>query len=410
MIARRVCVLLLVLLPAGLRAERTNSVTATVDAVAAMDNNPQVTGVSTNQLPDKKYFTWGLYPALQLDSKGQRSLFNLSYSFGLNRVENTSLDFNSESHSAGMGWTLNTQKLSLRMSERFRKSPDFSTFNLFQGIVFTPEGVFLDYETVALRRDSYENTASVDMDYRVGARSLLTFGGGHSLRDYAQDPLFPKRLPDQSQLKGQFGFKRELTAHTMLTSGYRYTLFNYDTGVYHDGNNHDLYVGVAHSISPTVRLSLDGGPSYTRQFDTNLDYWGYNARVSVSKRFEKEFIDLYYSHDNGASVGVGSISRSDRAGFGFTHLLSQAVSVNFGLSAYKTSRTLDNLVDLKGLSGSMVWNFALNRHLILNLGASYHTQREDNNLLSGSYTSYNDLDRFRVYVSLRFAMPELWRF
>lgn len=402
-------------LAAPLLAERVNTLSATADVVAGADNRPTASGLQADQLDKSYHLTSGIYPNLQLDSLGAHSQFTLQYAFGYNRVEDTYLNgtkinLNSESHSAGLGWTLDTERLSVSLNDRFRKSPDFGTFQLFQGIVFTPEGMFFDYQTVGLRRNSYSNSADLDLDYRIGERSHLKVGAGHSFREYEKNELFRQRLPNQQRMFGTAGLSWDLTNQTSFDTDYRGTYFKYQSGTYNDGVSHDLSLGLTHQFTPRLSMSLKAGPSYTRQIGTTLDYWGYNGSVNISQQFEREFVNFFYRHQNGASIGIGSISKTDRLGFGFKHIFAQTLSADFGLSAFKTQRALDNPVDMKGVDASLVFGWLMSQHISLNVGANYRNQKETTTLVeiipSGLYT----YDRRRFFVSLRFDLPDFWRF
>lgn len=392
-----------------LTAERINQVSATVNTVAAADDNPSVTGLRLDQIEDGYRFTWGLYPSLQLQSKGARSLFDLNYAFGLTRVD-SDLDLDSESHTAGMGLQFESAKWTVSLREQFRKSPDFSAFNEFRGIVFTPDGVFFDYETVALRRDSFENSASLQVDRRLGPRSSLTFGVGHTLRDYDRDPRFARRLGDQQQFTGNLGWDRQLSARTTLNTGYQFSHFDFETGTYPDARSYGVNTGFSVQINPTVSARISVGPSYTEQVGGDLNYWGYNANANISKSFENQFVSAYYSRRSGASIGIGGLSRTQQLGFGFNQSLNRRISADFGFSLYKTQRVFANTVDLKGLRSSLVLNFELHRQLLFNVGASYSSQEEDSDFPELNLSGISDLDRRRFWVSLRYVLPDLWRF
>ncbi len=389
--------------------ERTNQVSASVNVVAGVDDNPVVSGLRPDQLSDSYFFNWGLYPTLRLQSRGARSIFDANYAFGLDRF-NTDLDLNSESHGLGLGWQLDTGKWKLGLRNQFRKSPDFTAFNIFQGIVFTPQGVFFDYDTVALRRDSYENTATFSLDRRVGARSSLNFGLGHSLRNYERDERFQRRLADQNQFTGHVGWDRELSSRTSLEARYQFTHFDFQGGVYRDGRSHDLSLGLRFQLAPTVRMYLAAGPSYTQEVGGDLSFWGYNARIGVTKAFETRFVSAYYDRRNGASIGLGSLSRTQRLSFGFSQALGRRVAADFGLSLYETERVFSNPIDMRGLQSSLVFSFELQRYLFFSIGGSYTSQEENADLPELNLSGIYDLDRRRAWVSLRFEMPNLGRF
>lgn len=389
--------------------QRVNTLSGRLDAVAGADDNPVVSGLRVGELADDYVFTWGLYPHLEFHSRGAHSDVTLYYGFGLNRVD-TELDLDSESHETGFDWQLRGERLSLTLNERFRRSPDFTTFNLFQGIVFTPEGMFFDYDTIALRRNSDENTASLELEYKIGGRSYWRWGGGHSLRRYEQDPRFARRLAEQDQLRAYTGYRRDLTDRTSFRTDYQFSHYNFRENTYSDARSHDVVIGFDHDFTPTVRLSLSAGPSYVEQIGTDVSFWGYTAGVAVSKYWEREFIDVYYRRSNSTSIGVGSLSKTHRLGFGFSKLFSPRFSTNFGLSLYETERVFDNPIDLRGLQSSLVFQFLLSRHVALNLGASYLSQEEDSDFPELNLVGLNDLDRRRAWVSLRFDLPDFWRF
>lgn len=403
------CLLILAGSGPSLWAERVNTVSGSVNVVAGLDDNPRVSGLQFADTAQGYKSNWGLYPSLQLDSRGARSLFNLNYAFGLNRMD-TDLDLDSESHSVGLGWRYDGAKWTFSLTEQLRKSPDFAAFNQFQGIVFTPEGVFFDYEAVALRRDSYQNNASLQIDRRIGPRSSLTFGVGHSLRNFEAAPQFQRRLSDQNQFSGNFGWDRQLTSRTSLNTRYQFTHFDFDAGVYPDARSHDINLGFTVQVNPTVRFNLSAGPSYTEQIGSDLSYWGYNAQVGVSKNFEKRFVSAYYSRRNGASVGIGALSRTQRLGFGFGQELARRLTADFGVSLYDTQRVFTNTVDLRGLQGSLILNLEMHRRVFLSVGASYTSQEEDSDFPELNLSGINDLDRRRFWVSIRFDAPEFWRF
>ena len=270
--------------------------------------------------------------------------------------------------------------------------------------------MFFDYDTIALRRNSDENTASLELEYKIGGRSYWRWGGGHSLRRYEQDPRFARRLAEQDQLRAYTGYRRDLTDRTSFRTDYQFSHYNFRENTYPDARSHEMVMGFDHDFTPTVRLSLSAGPSYVEQIGTDVSFWGYTAGVAVSKYWEREFIDVYYRRSNSTSIGVGSLSKTHRLGFGFSKLFSPRFSTNFGLSLYETERIFDNPIDLRGLQSSLVFQFLLSRHVALNLGASYLSQEEDSDFPELNLVGLNDLDRRRAWVSLRFDLPDFWRF
>jgi hypothetical protein len=390
-------------LPSAAHAQRNNTVGTSVSLIGSVDDNPQVSGIRTVTDLERDFrMVYGVYPSIWLNSLGRASRLELKYDFGLNRVD-SDLNLNSESHGAsGFFETRLGRRANLSIANSFRKSPDFTTFNFFRGIVFTPDGVFFDFETVALRRDSYENTATVNVDYQTGARSYLEFGFGHSLGRFDEDPFFQQRLADQDRFLGSFHFRREMSRQTSWNVGYRAAHYDFRRE-FSDGRTHDMSVGLRHLLSPTVRLNASAGPSYTESLggDGFNSFLGYHADFSVSKSFEDEVVTLSYRRENGTSVGIGSLSKAQRLGFGVTHSLGRDSTLKFGLSLYETQRIFDNPFETRGVDASLVWSYLLTQNVAISAGGSYRAQ-EGNDFL--------DFDRRRVFISLRFQAPDFWRF
>lgn len=390
-------------MPSAAHAQRQNTVGTSVSLIGSVDDNPQVSGIrSVAELERDFRMVYGVYPSIWLHSLGRGSSLELKYDFGLNQVD-SELDLDSQSHGASAFFeTRLGRRANLSIANDFRKSPDFTTFNFFRGIVFSPEGAFFDFETVALRRDSYENTATVNVDYQTGSKSYLEFGFGHSLGRFDEDPFFQQRLADQDRFLGSIHYRREMSRQTSWNLGYRAAHFDFRRE-FSDGRTHDMSLGLRHLLSPTVRLIASAGPSYTESLggDGFNDFLGYHADFSVSKSFEDDEVTLSYRRQNGASVGIGSLSKTQRLGFGVTHSLGRDSTLKFGLSLYETERIFDNPFDTRGLDASLVWSYLLTPNVSVSVGGNYRAQ-EGNDFL--------DFDRRRVFTSLRFQLPDFWRF
>lgn|GEM_PF-2451192 len=391
-------------------AERIYTVSSEIDLVGAVDDNPQVSGLGLFNQEEDYITSYGVYPSIRLNSEGPNTEYQLYYVFGLNRMD-TSLDLDSESHEAGALLRGNlSRNVSLRITERFRKSPDFGTFSFFRGIVFTPEGMFFDYENVALRRDSYHNDTTAMIGYRFGPRSTLSFGGGTSVRNFEADPLFARRYPNQNQYNGTIKLTRDLNARTGWSIGYNMTHHDFRQ-VYSDARVHDATIGLNHQISRTAALTMEAGPSYTEFLGDTTEsssYTGYNARLNVTKSFEDEEISLSYRRRSGAGVGFGGLSRTQEVAFHFMRPLGRSTLINFGATLFDTDRVFENPYETRGLRTSLVWSYLISPNWKINVGASYVSQDSPN--IESDLPSFLDLERRRVYVSLTFVLPNMWRF
>ncbi len=381
-------------------AERIYTVGTAINAVASLDSNPAGNSLGLSPSVNGGYRTlYGLYPSISFNSSGLRSNVQLSYAFGLNRSP-SGQGLRSESHSFSGGFNTSlTQNFDLSFSNSFTRSSDFTTFNVFRGIILTPEGLLFDFDTIALLENTYANDARLALNYALGSHSSLSFGAGHSFLHFEQSPDVSGRLSNQTGFHGNVAYSQTLSDRTGWNLSYSASQRDFDE--FQRTLTHNTGLGLSRQLSPTVSLSLSGGPSYLQSVDTQADSLGYNASVRISKAFEKNLISLYYNHLNGTSTGVGSVSNTDTIAFNFSQTLGRKVNIQTNLSVYETTAVLDNPVETRGGLASVLLSFLMNDNWALNLGATYRTQDE---------TNLSDGEQKRVYVSLSFNLPELLRF
>jgi len=390
----------------SLNAERVNTVNASVNLVASADTNPQLDTAGSVPLPPQGdfFFTYGVYPSIALNSTGPNSNLGLSYSFGFNRVDaQEKLDTRSHTFGGEVDAQV-TQHLQLRILESFTRTSDLRTFNLFRGILVTPEGVFYDFETIALNQDYYQNRVSMGLDYTVNPHSSLSFGLAHSLQRYQENLPSATNLSDQDGLNGNLGYTHTMGPRSRWNVGYSVSLFDFQE--FESARTHYVNIGFSHQVRPSVSLSMGTGPSYTEAIDRQSSYLSFkNASFTLSKSLENNLVSFSYSFQSGTSTGVGSVSDAQTFRFDFNRPLGRRTSVSANVTLYETEGRLDNPVDNLGWSTSLVFDFLLYNRWALGVGGSYQDQEENR-----QGTDTIDVVRRRVFVSLRFTLPELVRF
>ncbi len=390
----------------ALNAERVHTVNASVNLVASADTNPQLDTAGSVPLPPQGdfFFTYGVYPSIALNSTGPNSNLGLSYSFGFNRVD-AQEKLDTQSHTFGGEVDAQvTQHLQLRILESFTRTSDLRTFNLFRGILVTPEGVFYDFETIALNQDYYQNRVSMGLDYTVNPHSSLSFGLAHSLQRYQGNLPSATNLSDQDGLNGNLGYTHTMGPRSRWNVDYSVSLYEFQE--FENARTHHVNVGFSHQFTPTVSLRLGTGPSYTEASDQQSSFFSFkNGSLTLSKSFENNLLSFSYSLQSGTSTGIGSISDTQTFRFDFSRPLGRRTSISANVTLYDTEARLDNPVENQGLSTSLVCNFLLHDYWFLVVGASYQDQQENQQGLGTI-----DTERKRVFVSLRFTLPELLRF
>lgn len=386
-------------------AERINTVGVSGGIIASADDRPYIEGFSPGGTSDEYFFVGSFFPRITLSSRGPASLFSVYYGFGMNKVK-SDLDLDSESHSVGMQWdSALGQRGTFSLSSDFRKSPDFDSFTLFSGIVETPDGYFFDFETVALQRDSYWSSTSADIGYMVGPRSRLNFTGSFSFKNYEDLPDF--RQEDQIRSQAGMKFSRDISERTSWNTGYDIRYWEYfggDSSAY----SHNLGLGLRHMFSPTLSLNLSAGPAYVvytggeEIFDNKA---GYNASAALQKRVEKHLFSLSYNERSAATYGAGGIVKTRDAGLDYSREF-EWILINASLRYFDTEALYEAGYSPEGIYSMLSLGFKLARSLMLEVGGSYRKQDNDD---SGFESRYQNYDRRRIFVSIRFNFPELWR-
>jgi len=381
-------------------AERIYTFGTAVNAVASLDSNPRGNSLGLSPSVNGGYFTlYGLYPSFSFNSAGSQSNVQLSYAFGgYHSRSEQGLRSGSHSLSGGFNTSL-SQNLGLSFSDSFSRSVDLTTFNVFRGIILTPEGLLFDFDTIALLQTSYRNNASLALDYALGSDSSLSFGVGHSVQYSGDNPDITNRLSNQQSLSGNVAYSQRLNERTSWNLAYSASRRLFDQ--FQSALTHNTSLGLSRQISPTVSLSLNGGSSYVQSLDTQAGSLGYNASFQISKAFEKNLISLAYSHQTGNSTGVGSVSNTDTLAFNFSRSLGRKVNIQANLSVYETTAVLDNPVETRGGIAAGSLGFLLSDNWSLNLGGTYRRQDE---------TNIPNLEQKRIFVSLSFTLPEFARF
>ena len=381
-------------------AERKVTVSGSLDFLSAADSNPSIANSGFLNLPDQgTTFSYSLFPSLSLRSTGPESQFQLSYSLGFNRFESRS-GLNHESHSFGAEFQSQlTKNLSMRLLDSFRKSPDFSSASFISGIGFDPaQGFFFEFDTVAVRRDSTANTAVLSFDYTLNPYSSLSFGSGYSFRTFEESPSFQDELSDQNRIQSFLRYNRRLSANTSWNLGI--SAYHYDFKDFENVRTYEAGIGLNHELSPRLSLSLSAGPSFVDALQGGEDSAGYNAQVTLSKTLDRDSVSISYQRRSGASTGAGSVSDTHQLNLEYRRIWGR-LTLDARASAYDTSQKVDNTVSTQGYSAGLTASWAISEHWFISLGGSFLNQ--DGN-------AGFDLERNRVYIAMRYSLPDFWRF
>lgn len=392
--------LLLVACTRPLHAQREYAVGMSANLVAGGDTNPRTgLGGGVGQ-PDRTYFFYGVYPSVSLASEGARSNIDLVYAFGLNRTR-TDPESHSESHSATisllrtLGPTWN-----MTLSDEFQLSSDLSTFNAFQGIPSGPDDVPFLFDAVAIDLTSRNNDATLALQHLTGPRTSFTVTGTYDLRSYSEN-TFTGIISDQQSVSGGVVVDHQIEPDTFLSLGYttRYSSFrDFDAVLSHHG-----YLGLATEIVPDLTLKVTAGPSYVTREETSSNYLSYDASASLERQLDdRASMAVYYSFRSGYASGLGSVSDTRRAGISFSRP-GGPVDLFVDASVFDSRGRFDTSDSFRGAFLAAKIGFPLTDTLLIAAGANYQRYTVPS-------TPQFELQRERLYLSLVYDDPGVWRF
>jgi hypothetical protein len=390
-------------------AERKNTLGTQLDFVSGMSNWTPVNGLNLGPFQTVTPF-YVVYSSIEMKSMGPHSALDLSYTFGLQRIK-SELDVDSESHvlAASFDKTL-SQKWKFKLKESFEMTPDFATFSALRGILFTPQGAQFLYYPIAVRRSSQINSASISVDYDFSPRSTLSFGLSHVSRDYEDNPQFRGLLSDQYRMQGNVSYTRKIDERTSWGLEYSASQLHFED--FDDARMHNISAVYSRQLRPTLKVRLAAGPSYVETLTSERNYPGYVASLSLEKSTRSNRLSLYYDRRTGESTGLGSISDTHNAGFGFSRLLGRRTTLALDASGFSTRHRLDNPADLRGATGSVTLGLPLTDKISLNGGALYRMHFLPRWAGDSRYSQATrlDVEEKRIFFSFRFRAPEFWRF
>jgi hypothetical protein len=406
-------------------AERINRFSASIGFGGGIDSNPRVGSTnffySSEQQKTTPYY--GVQPAFHLTSTGTRSVFEIDYSLSINRYE-SDLDLHAQSHRAGASFTIDVNPgLKLGFANTFVHSPDFSTAMLYRDSAFTLDAVFRDPETIAVRRDSWANTVGMSAEQVISPVSRIILVAGHYMRRFdsfedpttVSEPVFqtdttasqpaiiaPRPLvllTNQNHLYTSARYQRQLDDRTFLSGGYSF--YRYDFEDFADTYNHNGEVGITRIVNPTVAVSAMGGPSHSRRSNAAEGRSGLGGAFVVSKSFEEDQLSVSYSRRHAGVTGLSSVSNTQSAGVFYAKRLRRTAHFNSSVAVYQALPRNDNPIDIRGVSATTAMRFLLNPSWALSFGGAYRSQKGSDVV---------DLERYRIFVSLRVLLRDIARF
>ena len=159
-------------------------------------------------------------------------------------------------------------------------------------------------------------------------------------------------------------------------------------------------MGYSNQIATDLTFELTVGASRVASLGRGGSGHNTNTSVRLEKTLEDESFSLYYTQTTGQPSGLGSTSDTRSAGIAMARAFSDA-SLVLNVSAFDARGTLDNPFDTRGVAAAATIGLALTETLSIQGG--------------GQFQQFTQASEFgftqkRVFVSLSYRDPDLWRF
>jgi hypothetical protein len=375
--------------------ERKFTIGPRLDLVAGGGNEPNLIGLQqSNGLYSE------VYPALEMRSTGEGDAISASYAFGYHRTI-TGSPYNSKSHVASVAYsTTLSPAWKLNVSDSFQMTSDLIGFNSTRGDISPIGGSSFLFAPVSTGRSTRTNTAAMGAEYRWSGKSTLSFNAANSVLNYGDNTGFNGVLSNQQRLSTTVTYAQRVSQRSSWTAGYTGTVVTFQD--FDTTTTHAASLGYLQQLGHDLTLQVSGGPSYVQSGQLSNNYTGYNSAASLQQVIKKKnTMSVYYSYLTGSSSGLGSVSDTRSAGFGWTRLVGREMTVYANLSAFDSKSRSGNIYNTRGFSAAATFGMPITRELSLNAGGQY--QQYDQSSPFG-------FNQKRIFISLRYNAPELWKF
>jgi len=375
-----------------------NTVGASVAVTSGLDDNPRLSFPLLGLGPQaERAVFYGVFPAISLESKRARSVFNASYAFGWNRF-NTDLPIESKSHSAGIGFSTPVgARWNVDLGESYSRSNDLQTFYALRGLAVVEEELVYVFAPVGANVTYYTNRANVSVTRTFSERSTLALSAEHTLRGYGGSDL-SSDLVDQQSTSGGVGYSRRLNERVTWNLEHRATFHSFDG--FNSALTNVVRTGLTAVLKRGTTFAFTVGPSFVTNPGTSGRYTSYEATASLQQDIKDNSFHFAFSQDSGSVTGLGSVSKTRRATAGFGRTLGSRVSVFADATGFDSTGILDNTFNTKGLFASANMGFALTTKLAVQGGVSYQRYNQPSDFKTSQK---------RVFASLHYSVPNLLR-
>jgi long-subunit fatty acid transport protein len=332
-------------------------------------------------------FITGFTPGLALTFEDATRRLSLAYSFTAElfaRESEESHAFDRQSFVGDALWRVNPQ-LTLTLADTFAFSTDTN-------LVAT--------ETVSTGRDrAWSNTLAGGAAWQFDRLTALRGGLGWTVERFDSS-----EAQDSDVYRADVSLDRRLTPRLTGSAGYQFAYFDIEREA--RTTVHTPRVGVAWEATPTITLSLTGGPSTEIKEDSSTRVTpavtaGYRQRLGFGAW------GLTYDRAIGTAGGLGGTTDNQLiAAFLDVTTLARGLTVQVSPRYSIVESPRDDSIDVRSFTLGVQATYRITPVVALVAGYQFFHQRSDSTILTSAGTPLAaDADQNRVFVGIQFGYP-----
>ena len=258
------------------------------------------------------------------------------------------------------------------------------------------------------------NSSGLDLTYVKSQRTSLTLAGGYNQQEFGNQVVAGQPLYNSRGASGSFQYQYRITERTTLGL----LLLHQDStfrGGEVFGNNlrfqsESAFISVGSRLSPTVAVTIFGGPQYVRLIGQPAAGPGIAGQFepsgggSITKEVRKTALNLSVQRSVSTSGGLYTLVKSTTGSFGVRRSLVGRWEANWQVGAARADTSL--LEFASGRTDALTGLFGLYRPL--SRGSVLHISYETTHQLSkGDLPISANFDRDRVTIGIDYRLKAI---
>lgn len=273
------------------------------------------------------------------------------------------------------------------------------TLTLTDVFAFTSDTNLLAPEGVSVgREEAYSNTLTGSVAYALTRLTTLRGTASWSLLRFDDE-----ELQDSDVYRADATVEHAFTTRLTGTAGYQFGYFDIERE--ERSTTHTPRLGVIFRATPTITLSLSGGPSIEVREERSTRIVPV-VTAAYRQRFAFGGVSLAYDRYIGIAAGLGSTTDNQTV-TGSVELTRLARGLTIALSPrYATVDSDDDRIDVSAFTIALQATYRINAWAAAVASYQFFQQRSDTVVLTPTGSSLaNDIDQNRVFVGLQFGYP-----